>query len=69
MTLISVFSSFDGTSLRQCREYKSDYTWITFYGNCGALLGPLLASLTIKDAPEGSDGMYYDHLLLLLKST
>ena len=56
ITLISCFSSFDGTSLRQCREYNSDYAWVTFYANIAGAIGPFVASLTIKDAPEGSGG-------------
>ena len=56
ITLIACFSSFDGTSLRQCREYNSDYAWVTFYANIAGAIGPFVASLTIKDAPEGSGG-------------
>ena len=56
--MISCFSSFDGTSLRQCREYNSDYAWVTFYANIAGAIGPFVASLTIKDAPEGSGGNF-----------
>ena len=58
ITLIACFSSFDGTSLRQCREYNSDYAWVTFYANIAGAIGPFVASLTIKDAPEGSGGNF-----------
>ena len=58
ITLIACFSSFDGTSLQQCREYNSDYAWVTFYANIAGAIGPFVASLTIKDAPEGSGGNF-----------
>ena len=56
MSMISCFASFDGTALRQSREHNSDYSWVTLYANGAAALGPVIAALTIKDAPEGSDG-------------
>lgn len=56
MSLIACFSSFDGTALRQCRKYNSNYAWVTLYANAAAALAPLLAALTIRDAPEGSEG-------------
>ena len=55
--MISCFSAFDGTALRQAREHNSDYSWVTLYGNIAAALGPVIAGFTIKDAPEGSDGI------------
>jgi len=50
------FSALDGTALRQCEEYNSDYSWVTFYVTIASALAPLLASVTIVDAPEGSNG-------------
>lgn len=55
MSLICCFSAFDGTALRQAREFNSDYTWVTFYGTIASGLAPFLSAYTIKDAPEGSD--------------
>jgi hypothetical protein len=56
MTLIAVYSSLDGTALRQCNEFNSDYSWVMFYSTIAGALGPLLATATIKDAAEGSSG-------------
>ena len=56
--MISCFSCFDGTALRQCKEFNSDYAWVTFYSNMAGALGPFVASLTIKDAPEGTEGLF-----------
>ena len=53
--MIAFYSSFDGIALRQCREYNSDYSWVTLYATIAAALGPLIASITIQDAAEGSN--------------
>ena len=52
--MLSVYSAYEGTALRQCQEFNSDFSWVYLYGNIGSALGPFIASLTIKDAVEGS---------------
>ena len=54
ISLISCYSSLDGTALRQSREFNSDYSWVMIYSSLAAAFGPLISSLTIKDAEEGS---------------
>jgi hypothetical protein len=55
--MMSVYSALDGTALRQCKEFNSDYSWVMFYSTISSAMGPLLASVLIKDAAEGSTGM------------
>ena len=52
----SVYAAYEGTAMRQCREYNSDFSWVVFYGSIGAVIGPFLASITIEDAVDGSGG-------------
>jgi hypothetical protein len=42
------FIALDGTALRLCKEFNSDYSWVMFYAT--------ISSATIKDAAEGSTG-------------
>ena len=54
----TVYTAYEGTAIRICDEYNSDFTWVYFFGNIGSVIGPFLASLTIKDAVEGSGGKF-----------
>ena len=56
ISMQSVYSAFEGTAMRQCREFNSDFTWIVFYGSVGSIFGPFLAAITIEDAVQGSGG-------------
>ena len=56
ISMQSVYAAFEGTAMRQCREYNSDFSWVVFYSSIGAVIGPFLASITIEDAVEGSGG-------------
>ena len=55
----SVYSAYEGTALRQCKEYNSDFSWVNFYATLASAVGPLLASITIQDAVEvGEENNY-----------
>ena len=56
ISMQSVYAAFEGTAMRQCREYNSDFSWVVFYSSIGSVIGPFLASVTIEDAVEGSGG-------------
>ena len=56
ISMQSVYAAFEGTAMRQCREYNSDFSWVVFYSSIGSVIGPFLASVTIEDAVDGSGG-------------
>ena len=56
ISMQSVYAAFEGTAMRQCREYNSDFSWVVFYSSIGSVIGPFLASITIEDAVDGSGG-------------
>ena len=54
--MLSCYAAYEGTAMRQAREFNSDFSWVYLYGSIGSTLGPFLASFTIIDAIEGSGG-------------
>ena len=63
----SVYAAYEGTAMRQCREYNSDFSWVVFYGSIGAVIGPFLASITIEDAVDGSGGKEFSTKISKIK--
>ncbi|GFY48253.1 major facilitator superfamily domain-containing protein 6 [Trichonephila inaurata madagascariensis] len=68
-TYVNSYRFFDVTSMILVKELDSDYGLVRFWAILGSLVGPLLAGVAIKLAPNSSDGEKYSmtfYLFLVL---